>query len=71
MKIATPTREIVYEISSSTSLEDIDVRKTTVEANAREAYERGYMVNEHEIVEALLSTGQKVTTTLTTEWRDK
>ena len=73
MQIAEPTRKIVYEIFSSTSLEDEDVgkRRTSEEIEAQLAYNRGFMVYKHETVEALMTTGQKLMTSVITEWRGR
>jgi hypothetical protein len=71
MQIKEPTRKIEYEIIPSTSYEDVSKRRTPEEIEAQLAYNRGFLVHKHETVEALMTTGQKVTTTLTTDWRGR
>ena len=73
MQIAEPTRRVEYEIYSSTDLEDEGVgkRRTSEEIEAQLDYNRGFMVFKHETVEALMTSGQSITTTLTTEWRGR
>ena len=63
----------MYEIFSSTSFEDEDVgkRRTSEEIEAQLAYSRGFMVHKHETVEALMTTGQKLMTSVITEWRGR
>ena len=64
-----PTKQISYELLDPT--EESGRELTDDRAVARKAYARGFLVSEHEIVSAYLSTGQKITTVLTTEWREE
>jgi hypothetical protein len=64
-----PTKQISYEILDPT--EDFGRELTEDRVVAQQAYDRGFLVSEHEIVKAFVSTGQRITTILTTEWRDK
>ena len=64
--MSNPTKHISFEILDPMKEEGrelIDDRET-----AQEAFKRGFLVSEHEIVVAYLSSGQKLTTILTTEW---
>ena len=63
-----PIKQISYEISDPTRENGHNIIFDREEARA--AYDRGFLVSEHEIVIAYLSSGQKMTTILTTEWRD-
>ena len=73
MLIAEPNRIIEYEIFTSTDLEDEGVgeSRTTEEIEAQLAYNRGFMVLKHETLEALMTTGQRMTTSLITDWRGR
>jgi len=73
MRITEPTRQVEYEIISSTPLEDevVGERRTYEEIEAQLAYNQGFLVHKHETVEALMTTGQSMTTTLVTEWRGR
>ena len=64
-----PTQQISYEILDPTNENDRTIIFDREEAQA--AYNRGFLVAEHEIVIAYLSNGQKLSTILTTEWRDE
>jgi len=64
-----PTKYITYEILDPTR--DAGVELTTDNAVARRAYNRGFIVLQLETVEAYTSTRQKITTTLTTEWKEQ
>jgi len=66
-----PTKQITYRILPMTSLEGIGERWTSDEADAQKAYDRGFYIEKIDIVRAIVSTGQTVTTGLTTEWRGK
>jgi hypothetical protein len=66
-----PTKHILYEITPPITYEGIDKRMTPDEVDALVSYNRGFIVEKHEIVEAYTSTGQKVITTLVTKWRGK
>jgi hypothetical protein len=66
-----PTKQILYRIFTSISLEEIGERRTDDEMDALLAYRRGFIVEKDEIIEAFTTTGQKVTTTLTTDWRGR
>jgi len=62
------TKYISYEILDPTKENG---REVIFERDkAQTAYDRGFLVSEHEIVRAYLSGGQKLTTILSTEWRD-
>jgi len=63
-----PTKHISYEILDPTK--DSGRELTADRTIARKAYNRGFLVSEHEIVTAYTSTGQKITTILTTEWKE-
>ena len=61
-----PIFHISYEILDPTK----DGRELTSDREVAEAaYNRGFLVSEHEIVKAYLSTGRSVTTIITTDWR--
>ncbi len=62
------SKQISYEILDPTKDEGRDL--TQDRELAQGAFDRGYLVSEHEIVVAYLNSGQKLTTILTTEWRD-
>lgn len=62
-----PTKQLSYEILDPTK--DAGRELTAEREVAQEAYERGFLVSEHEIVTAYMTSGQKITTILTTEWR--
>ena len=62
-----PTKHTSYEILDP--VRDSGVELTTDDAVAKRAFNRGFIVLELETVEAYVSTGQKITTTLTTEWK--
>ena len=64
-----PTKQISYEMLDPT--EDFGRELTTDRAVAQRAYDRGFLVSEHEIVKAYVSTGQRITTILTTEWKEQ
>ena len=66
-----PTRHVAYKIASSISVENFDERWTNDVADAQRAYDRGFYVEKVDIVKAVVSTGQTVTTGITTEWRGK
>ncbi|MDR1963306.1 MAG: hypothetical protein LBQ50_05970 [Planctomycetaceae bacterium] len=64
-----PQIHISYEILDPTDESDRELTSDIEVANDR--YARGYLVSKHELVVAYLSTtGQKLTTILTTEWRN-
>ena len=63
-----PSKQISYELLDPTMDEGREITLDLHEAQT--AYERGFLVSEHEMVVAFLSTGQKLTTILTTEWRN-
>jgi len=63
-----PSKQISYEILDPTQEKGREIIFDRDEAYA--AYHRGFLVFEHEIIIAYLSSGQKLTTILTTEWRD-
>lgn len=61
-----PNKQISYEFLDPTKENG---REITFDLDdAKVAFDRGYLVFEHEIVTAYLSSGQKLTTILTTEW---
>jgi hypothetical protein len=63
----SPTKHISYEMLDPTKE---DGRELTTDRDvAQDAYDRGFLISEHEIVTAYMTTGQKITTVLTTEWR--
>jgi hypothetical protein len=66
-----PTKQILYRISTPNPYENERVRWTDDEMDARMAYNRGFIVQTHEVVEADMSTKQQLSTLLTTEWREK
>jgi hypothetical protein len=66
-----PTKRILYRISTPNPYEVDEERETADEMFALLAYNHGYLVEKDEIVEAFMTTGQKVTTTLTTDWRGR
>jgi hypothetical protein len=68
-RMDNPTKQISYEILNPA--EDTGRKLTANRVVAQKAYDRGFLVSEHEIIKAYLSTGQRVTTILTTEWRDQ
>ena len=55
----------------SEPFEGIGERWTADESEAQEAYDHGFMVDKIDIVRAVVSTGQTLTTGLSTEWRGK
>lgn len=63
-----PSKHTTYEILDPTKADGRDI--TSDREDAQAAYDRGFLVSEHEIVTAYLSTGQKITTILSTEWRN-
>ena len=67
--MSNPTKQISYELLDP--MEDSGRELTSDKAVAQKAYTRGFLVSEHEIVTAYLSTGQKITTVLTTEWKEQ
>jgi hypothetical protein len=67
----SPTTQISYRIFSPNPFEGAGERWTADEAEAQGAYDRGFMVDKIDIVRAVVSTGQTVTTGLSTEWRGK
>lgn len=67
-KMDNPSKHVSYEILDPTKDDGREIVFDRDEAQA--AYDRGYLVPEHEIVTAYLSTGQKITTILSTEWRN-
>jgi len=67
--MSNPTKQISYELLDP--MEDSGRELTSDKAVAQKAYARGFLVSEHEIVTAYLSTGQKITTILTTEWKEQ
>ena len=66
-----PVRQISYRIFSPNPFEDTGERWTTDETEAQAAYDRGFIVDKIDIVRVVVSTGQTVTTGLSTEWRGK
>lgn len=64
-----PSKHISYELLDPTKEDGRELTSDRDEAQA--AFDRGYLVSEHEMVVAYLSSGQKLTTILTTEWRDE
>ena len=64
-----PTQHISYEMLDPA--EEFGREFTTDRSVARKAYNRGFLVSEHEVVVTYTSTGQKITTTLTTEWKEQ
>lgn len=67
--IAPPTRYFVFEIS-----DPIDESQSHVTQNieeAQQAYEKGFFVMINEIVPSFLSTKQKVTTIISTDWTER
>ena len=63
-----PRKQISYEILDPTKENGREIISDRDEAQV--AYHRGFLVSEHEIIVAYLASGQKLTTILTTEWRD-
>lgn len=63
-----PNKSVSYEILDPTKEDGREIISDRNEAQV--AFDKGYLVSEHEIVVAYLSSGQKLTTILTTEWRD-
>ena len=66
-----PTKQISYRIFSPNPFEGIGERWTADESEAQEAYDHGFMIDKIDIVRAIVSTGQTLTTGLSTEWRGK
>jgi hypothetical protein len=66
-----PTKRILYSIETSIPFEDDEVRWTADEIDAQLSYNRGFLVEKHEIIESLMTTRQKVMTILTTNWRGR
>ncbi len=64
-----PSKHITYEILDPTKDSGREITSDLDEAEA--AYDRGFLISEHEMVVAFLSTGQKITTILSTEWRER
>lgn len=63
------SKQISYEILDPVKEEG---RELTYDREAAQtAFDRGYLVSEHEIIVAYLSSGQKLTSIMTTEWRDQ
>ena len=62
-----PTQQVSYEILDPTK--DSGRELTSNREVAEAAYNRGFLVSEHEIVKAHLSVGRSVTTIITTDWR--
>ena len=67
----SPARQISYKITSSIPIEDTGAKWTDDVAEAQKAYDRGFYIEKVDIVRAVVSTGQMVTTGLTTECRGK
>ena len=66
-----PTKQIMYQILSPNPFEDDGEGWTDSVAEAQKAYELGFIIIKVDIVKAIVSTGQTVTTGLSTEWRGK
>jgi len=66
-----PNKQILYRIFSPIPFEGDGERWTDSEAEAQKAYELGFLINKVDIIRAIVSTGQTVTTGLSTEWRGK
>ena len=64
-----PTKQIAYKIISLIHIEGDGEMWTYDVAEAQEAYDRGFYIEKVDIVRTIVSTGQTVTTGLTTEWR--
>ena len=71
MPIDNPTKHVTYKIFTPIHVEDIGERWTDSVEEAQEALDRGFSVDRVDIVRAIVSTGQTVTTGITTEWRGK
>ena len=65
----SPTSQIMYKIASSIPIEGIDERWTDDVVEAQKAYNRGFYIEKVDIVRTIVSTGQTITTGLSTEWR--
>ena len=66
-----PTKHTTYKIASSIPIESGGERWTHDVAEAQAAYDRGFYIEKVDIVRAIVSTGQTVTTGVTTEWRGR
>jgi hypothetical protein len=64
-----PTRYFVFEISDP--IDESQSRVTQNIEEAQQAYERGFFVAINEVVQSFLSTKQKVTTIITTDWTER
>ena len=62
-----PSQHVSYEILDPTK--DSGRELTSDREVAEAAYQRGFLVSEHEIVKAYPSAGRSVTTIITTDWR--
>ena len=71
MPMDDPTKQTLYRILSSISVEGVGERWTADEAEAQAAYDRGFYVEKVDVVRAVVSTGQTVTTGVATEWRGR
>ena len=69
MPIDNPTKHVTYKIISSIPIEGDGEIWTYDVAEAQAAYDRGFYIEKVDVVRAIVSTGQTVTTGVTTEWR--
>ncbi|MDR1478039.1 MAG: hypothetical protein LBJ00_03770 [Planctomycetaceae bacterium] len=65
-----PIRFFVFEISDPTH-ENSPTHSTQDVDEAKNAYEKGFFVSINEVVQSPLSSRQKVTTIITTDWDNK
>jgi hypothetical protein len=70
MAINPPHRYFIFEISDPAD-ETMTTRATQDVNEAREAYKRGFFVVINEVVQSFLSTKQKVTTIISTDWTER
>ena len=66
-----PTKHVMCKIFTPIHIEDISESWTSSVEEAQEALDRGFSVDKVDIVRAIVSTGQTVTTGVATEWRGK
>ena len=71
MQTDNPTKQIMYKITSPIPIDGIGEKWTDSEVEAQKAYELGFLISKVDIVRAVVSTGQTLTTGLTTDWRGK
>ena len=64
-----PTKHIYYKILDPAR--EIETKTTSDRTVAQVAFDRSFLVYENETVVAFTATGQTITTTLTTEWKEQ